>query len=570
MAAIFVLSLVLRLFLLNKFPVGITHDELNYILAAKSIFYTGSFVPQTSPALLSGGADSIGVIAEIPAFVLSLFVGLAKFNLFNARIMGAIFSSLSAAVLYKLVSALTKKRIYGVAAGVIWAINPWSFLMGRTVFEVNFFDFFFLLGFLVLIKTKGYKIFLSLPFYILGFLSYTGGQVAFYLFIILTLLFHYLQTKAINLKPYLIYFSVITFILGGYIFIITHNQSMATRGGELYLPTNTEISKQVDDERLLGVPSGINNLFINKATIYAKGFFEKYLSAFSVDTLFLNGEFRAAFSYQKHGTFYLVDIIFVLIGLGVLFGLSKKLWIFVVLAIAIAPLTSGLSVVEHSYSQRAGLLYPFLIILVGIGIGYCIEIAKRDRKFLIGLLITAVYLVSFASLIHLYFYRFPIYASDGWFFQDRTISRYIGLTEFMSKDRKIVVITFEPKIVFEEYLFYSGGYQSKSEIESINAKIFKSDYSLKNVTFTNKCPEPKDLADNTTWIYDPLSGCGENKNGKLRVTRFRDIYEQYLIENDLVCRKFELGSYVSPEAFKNFDLENQTSLKFCQSWITKI
>jgi hypothetical protein len=493
-----------------------------------------------------------------------------KFNLFDARVVEAFFSSLSAIVLYKLLMHLTKKRMYSVVVGVIWAINPWSFLMGRTVFEVNFFVFFFLFGLLVLFKNKGYKIFYSLPFYLLGFLSYTGGQIAFYLFIISTLLFHYFSAKAKNFRPYAIYILVATLLLGSYLFIVFHNQSAVTRGGELYLPTNPAISGEVDAERLVATPSKLNSLFINKFTVYAKGFMEKYLSAFSVDTLFINGEFRAAFSYQKHGTFYFADAIFLLIGLGVLFKFDRKLWLFAVSVIAIAPITSGLSTVEASYSQRAGLMYPFLIIFVGFGIGYCIEIANRKKRLLVGFLITAGYLVLFVNLLHLYFYSFPVYASDGWFFQDRTISRYIELTNQKFENRKIVVTTFEPKIIFEEYLFYIDSYEGKKEIGNINNKISRSDYSLGNVTFTSQCPDKNDLG-NIIWIHDPLSGCNLSKSGnELRVTRFRDVYEEYLIENDIICGGFNLGRYVSSEAFKNFSVDRESSKDFCQNWVTRI
>lgn len=566
---IFILALVLRLLFLGKFPIGMTHDELNYALAAKSLFNVGTFVPQTDPALLPGSLGSNVVIAEVPALILAPFIGLTKLNLFDSRVVGSVFSSLSAVILYLLVLGQTKKRVTATAVGIIYAINPWSFLMGRTVFEVNFFVFFILLGFLVLLKTRGAKIFWSLPIYLLGFLSYTGGQVAFYLFIILTLLFHYFSTGAKKLLPYVIYGLIITLILGGYVFAVSHNQSMATRGGELYLPTNVEIAKQVDAERLVSVPSKFGDLLVNKATIYAKGFIEKYLAAFSVNNLFVNGEFRAAFSYQKHGTFFYVDILFLIIGVAVLFKLDRRFWFFVLAAIAVSPITSGLSTIEYSYSQRAGLMYPFLIVLIGVGVGYCLEAAKRNTKILVGVLIAIIYLVSFANLAHLYFYRFPVYASDGWFFQDRTISRYIELTRQQFPNRKIVVTTFEPKIIFEEYLFYSDSYETKTDIVRLNAKIAKSDYSTGNVLFTAKCLDSKDLTGNVTWIYDPLVGCGGNVD-RLRVTRFRDVYEQYLIEKDTLCKGYGLGTYVATQAFKNFDVENQNSLEFCQSWITKI
>src|SRR4030042_5411959 len=67
-SVIFFGALLLRGLYLNRFPIGITHDELNYVLTAKSLFLTGKFLPQTSPAFIPAGMKlSDVVIADIPA-----------------------------------------------------------------------------------------------------------------------------------------------------------------------------------------------------------------------------------------------------------------------------------------------------------------------------------------------------------------------------------------------------------------------------------------------------------------------------------------------------------------------
>jgi 4-amino-4-deoxy-L-arabinose transferase-like glycosyltransferase len=566
-------GLFLRTILLNQFPVGITHDELNYVISGKSLFWTGNFAPGTAPAVLPTSMKQFNVtVAEAPSLLLALFVGPFDNSLFASRILGAVLSTSIILAVYLLVKEITGKKLYGLISALVVVINPWSFLMGRTIMETNFFVAFFLWGFFVLLKTRGWKMFYALPLYALGFFSYLGGQITFFLFIVITLVFHYFRSNSKKfIKPYIVFFVIAAFILAGYIAVISRNQSFGARGAEIALPTNPEIAKVVDQEKQLAVQSPLNQLFINKATIYLRGVSDRYLNAFSVNNLFISGESRAVFSYQKHGTFYIVDLFFIVLGLAYLFSINKKAWLAILAIIAVSPLTSGLSLVEYSYSQRAGLMFPFLAILSGLGISYLTTLSKsKNVKNLLLAGVGIVYLLFFINLMHLYFNRFPVYASDGWFFHERTLSRYVQLTSEKYSNSRIIVTTFEPKIVFEEYLFYTNNYQGE-KIKDINEKMTRGDYSYGNVSFTEKCLD-KNLDRNTIWISETTSNCqiSSKEPNVLRITRFRDINENYLIKGDMLCRNFPLAGYVSPTVFGNMELEKQDASLFCQNWITKL
>lgn len=570
-ALVFIVALVIRVFLLHRFPIGITHDELNYIIAAKSIFYTGGFAPGTASALLPSGLDNLTVvIAEVPAILLTALIGWAENSLFNARIVGAVFSSTSIVVFYFLVKKLFDKRI-ALITSLVFAFNPWSILMGRTIFEVNFFVLFFLIGFLVLLHQKPKGIYKAFPWYLLGFFSYTGGQASFYLFTVLTFLYHFfLQREKTAKRNYVFSILFMTLAFLGYLFVVMQNQASISRGGELYYPFTKEVKQLVDKERKLSVPSIYNNLFINKATVYTKGWFDKYLNAFSTDDLFINGETRAAFSYQKHGTFYILDFLFLLAGLGFLFKKDKKLWMFTIAFIAASTVTGALSAVEQSYSQRTGLMYPFLILFVGLGINYLFSETKKKTKIL-GFALLAVYGLMFANLMHTYFFRFPVYASDGWFYQDRIMANYINLAAKEFPDKNIVVVSFEPKIVFQEYLFYTNGYEDKESVTGVNNNMSKDKYFYKNVFFIDQCPISGKKDKDTIYMYDRLMECVEYESPKLsRITRFQDVLAMYLIENDELCNDFEQRRYVHPEAYSSFDIENKSAKEFCTDWIVKV
>lgn len=445
--------------------------------------------------------------------------------------------------------------------------------MGRTIFEVNFFVAFFLWGFLILLRSRGWKIFYALPLYLLGFFSYTGGQISFYIFIVVTLIYHYfISGKGKNkLKIYFIFISLVSLVLAGYIFVTTQNQSFRARGGELYLPNTPAISDKVDQERKLVTQTPFNNLFINKATVYFGGFVNKYLNTFSVDTLFLSGETRAAFSYQIHGTFYLIDFLFIIVGLSGLFMINRKGWILFIAIIVGCSITSGLNIVENSYSQRVGLIYPFLVMLSGIGVGVMISATKSKRfQVILSAIVAFFYLISLLNLMHIYFFRFPVYASEGWFFQDRILSNYLHKSEELDPSAKFLVYTPEPKIIFEEYLFYNNLYNGSLALV-INERLNQKTYYINNIIFSDKCPTV--LPDkNSVIIVDGAFECGKLSELKnpVRITRLIDVYENYRIYNDKLCNNLKLGSFVSRLAYQDFAVEKLTPSEFCMNWITEI
>jgi hypothetical protein len=73
---ILLLTFFLRTVLLNQFPIGITHDELNYIIAAKSLFYTGGFAPGSAPAIFPTTMTNLNTnIPEVPGLLLAPLIG---------------------------------------------------------------------------------------------------------------------------------------------------------------------------------------------------------------------------------------------------------------------------------------------------------------------------------------------------------------------------------------------------------------------------------------------------------------------------------------------------------------
>ncbi len=163
---VFFLALVLRVWWLNIFPVAITHDEQEYIMQAKSLFYTGQGIP-TAPSfgLFSWGRQGFGnVISELPSFLIAPIIGPFNSSPFVARLPYAFISSLMTIIIYLVFQALTKKKSLALLASLVLAVNPWSIHFGRTSFEFTLTVLFYLLGIYFVIKASKWGVFIRYPF----------------------------------------------------------------------------------------------------------------------------------------------------------------------------------------------------------------------------------------------------------------------------------------------------------------------------------------------------------------------------------------------------------------------
>jgi len=566
-----VLSLFLRVLWLDKFPVGMTHDELNYIMNAKSVFNTGENIPWTSSALFSWGEKNFDVvISELPSLIIAPWIGLTRLNQFNARIPYAIVSTFSVVFLFLILRDFLGEKI-AFWAGLTMALNPWSIHFGRTAFEVNFALLFYLVGIYFILKGHSWKMFYGFLFFLAGFLSYLGAKLLFLPLILVVLFFKYyfLEKGKGEIKPY-VYLGALAFFIVLLYYLTFPFQPAGSRTGELLLFDTNSLSSVVNDERRQSISNAALGLFSNKATVFAKRAANTYIEAFSTSFLFAKGETRGAYSFWQHGPFYLIDFPLILLGMFGLFLLKRKVFWLTFLIIAVSPLVSSIAVVEQSYVIRSFPMFPFLAALAGIGI-WCLKEEFRFGRLVVWP-VMVLYLFSVASFLHLYFYRYPVYASEGWFFSEKILSKYSKLAQADQKIGKVYVITPEPKIVFEAYLFHSGLYEEKDEIGLINKKMKRKDFSIGKVSFVSSCPSEIDLEvkTNDILIADRRFNCGSEEGGDGAIASLADAGRIFIIKNDLVCRDINLDSYYVIRSTNELKMDEMSKDEFCKEWIVRI
>lgn len=565
---IFILALILRTWWLNIFPVALTHDELEYVMQAKSLFYTGQGIPTTPPfGLFSLGQTYLSgnVLAELPSFLIIPFVGPFGSSQFLAKLPYAIISSLTVVIIFLIFKTITGKRSLALLASLVLALNPWGIHFGRTNFEFTFSVFFYLVGIYIVIKAWGWKILYSLPFFLAGFLSYHGAKLLFFPLILVVSSWRYLEGSKTIRKPLIILVLISILISVGY-FLTLKYQPASARMGELISINDSATSNAVINERRLSIPGIQQEVFLNKATYFLQEVTNTYLHNFSTEFLFITGENRGAYSFWVQGLFYYIDFPLIIFGLIGLYMVSKRGWFLVMAIIALSPLTSIMtSGTEKSYVIRSGLMFPWLAALSGIGIWYLLNQFKK-YKFVIGGVILVVYLFSVANFLNLYFTRYPIYNSEGFFLSNKILSRYIDLTSLKSEQTPIIVAVTEPRILFEKFLFYNNRY-SRENASSINQKIASKDYSYKNVRFIDKCSQMQST-DNGILIYESKLGCGEKTQPVSRILSLADAGSLFIIKNDRLCGSYNLPRYPRINNIFEFDIYKLSETDFCKTWIS--
>lgn len=569
MIFIIALSLALRLLWLDRVPIAISNDELDYVLDAKAIFLSGrDLTGEWSPFSLAPPPHAFPK-AEWPALVVSPLIGPMEFSLFSARLPYVIWGVVLIVFLFLIARKLFGDQVALIAAAVA-AINPWSFYFSRTAFEPPLALTFYLIAFYILISFKGWRLLFAFPFLLLAFFSYIGTKLIFLPFLLIVggYSYFFIHKKKFT-RQYLLLVLLSLFAFGWFLFSLKF-QLVKSRTGELLTPFHSLVAQVVDEERRLTVDNQLAFLFSNKPIVFAKLFLEKYLGIFSADFLFLHGEARATYSMWTHGLFYYLDIIFLILGFGYLLAKNKKLWLFLVALTAIAPLPAALSTVGIEYALRAVLLYPLLILFISLGIWFLISL-KKKKSHRVGIItfIVAIYFFQLVNFLNIYFFRNPIYNSEGFGFSHRVWVNYVNLSK--QDSRRVLVMADDVLGSFKQYLFYSDVYD-RERVPLVQKIIAENDYRWENIHFLRDCPEELKIGEDDLVILLSDTTClGKEKDLHwLSIARLGDGGEVFRIINDQICHQFDLNRYPTGIKLSDFKVEALSPERFCRKFVTDL
>ena len=451
LVVIMAIAAVLRFWQLGQNPPGLFADEASNGYNAYSILKTGrdeygNFLPLTFRAF--GDYN--------PAFSVYLLVpSIAIFGLneFAVRFPSALLGTLTIPFTYLLVRKLFSDdshrklqqgrlqqgaSLLGLLAAFFLAISPWHLQFSRYDHEANFMLFFSVLAVTLFLYSLKKSIFLPLSAFsfALAINSYQGAKIWIPILMLLILVIFYKEIRKFGTKLFL----PATIMIISLLPILTNFKQSLIRGNSVGI---------IQTEKPL-------NTFISN-----------YLSHYSPNFLFVEGDLIGRHSISGMGELFVFQIPLVVLGLLALVRLQGKSKSFVLGWLLLAPVPAALtSPAPHALRSISATLMWSIICALGIYALISVKI-KNLQKVAVFTVIISVAIYNFVTYLHLYYAHYPKLKASDW--QDG----YKQMVQFVNgiKDNyEVIAITNYYTKPYIFVLFYTkydpATYQRQSQDKS--------------------------------------------------------------------------------------------------------
>lgn len=559
--AILLLAFIFRFAYLDRIPTAISGDELVYAITAKSIALTGHDISGTwnplSVFLFRYPPDEQQ--AELPYFLHLAAGAHFPFSLLFAKLPFAVLS-VGVVALLLLIATELFGPVTGIAAGFVAAINPWLVVMGRTGYESTPATFFYLAGLYAVLKLRSWKILWSLVPFVLAFYSYIATKVIFVPFILLAAFLSYGRQKTKKKAPYLLLCLISVLLVVVYVILLRTNPT-GSRFSDLLLPSSAVIASQVDALRKDSLASVLVPFTVNKYTVYVQVLASKLFRIFSPEYLFTQGD--QFFLPISQSFFYYIDSIFIVLGAFLLFSKKRAAAFMMFLFILIGTIPHVLHKNISDFSDHLALMFPFLVILIGIGMGEGVTTVSKQFRVVAVSVIGIVYTFSVIAFVNAYFFRYPITGSGD--FPMRILASYIRLAK--TGGHPITVYSTRNGDFLKKYLFYTDGMNSRtvSSLSRINTKL---PFEFDGVHFTDCDAKAVSPAAGSVAVYD--ASCDVKLPGtNTHIARLSDGGILYTIAHDPLCDHASLNAYPTGITVADLAVEKLSPSAFCKTYISQ-
>lgn len=399
LAAIILAGLLLRTLFITSSPPSLYGDELTITLDAYSILKTGqdqlgNFLPLTFQ--MGAGRPAGYVYGSIP------FIGMFGPGELGVRGLSILSGVLIMVFLFLLGRKLFSWRVGIIAAGIS-AFSPWAISLSRGGFEANFALFLALLGIYFFIKAKEAPKYYILSFLSLGLTIHTYPTYKVTLLLFIPLLFWFVGSEVLRKnRKYLLSGLVIVGVLGLLALSQTFFGGSEKRFADINIFSQQNLKAAIEqkinfERQVTEVPSALPKYFHNKTVEYGKVFIDNYLQNFGMDFLILHGDRNPRHNMATMGEIYFVDLILITIGLLSFWTKSKKIILFLLFWLVIAPIPTAIVGLPHAL--RSAFMLPPLVILSSLGLLALINARRRILFVVIGVLFV-VQLIFFSQKLY--------------------------------------------------------------------------------------------------------------------------------------------------------------------------
>jgi len=454
---ILLLAASLRLFRLGIVPPGLFGDEVDTGYQAYSILKTGrDYFGNLLPIHFQSYGDW-----RVPLYIYfdSFFVGIFGLNEIGVRLPAAMIGILAVLVSYFLAQVVSQKKTVGLLTAFLVAISPWHLHFSRGAFEAIFLTLLFPLAtlfFLKAISSKTNRDYLISAF-LFGLTPYAYNTPKLLLpLIILALLIIYKKELFSQRKKLVVFLMALGLILLPMVGDILRGPGLA-RFSSLSIFNNEAVPERVRLARQdSSLPAGYQRLFYNKVGFWTQDFIDNYLSSFSTQFLFIRGDPSPRQSVGGRGELYLLELPFLIFGLGVFFYQAfkkrKKFAQLVLAFIFLTPVPAALTLGGGEHAIRLLSIIPWLQLVTATGLVLFLQSLKKKWLKISWVVFLGIAFVSLGLFLINYFDLYPKGSGRWWNFGYREVFSYVNQVE--SQYQKIYISpSWEPSLVYT--LFYS-------------------------------------------------------------------------------------------------------------------
>ena len=555
-----------RFLWIDRLPPGMQHDEIEYVLSSKTYqMFDTDLSGVTFPESLIK-TRTHGAISPIPPLFFSPIWNIFPMNMMTVRIAYLLLNVATALILARFVWALFKNRALSIITLFLFLLNPWSLFFSRQAIDAVFALFFFLLGITILIERRRYALIASYIFLLLGFFSYNGAKLLFVPVAMMSTMYAYRKEffiKKRNLSKPFIFLISIGLTLGVFILTskLTPDSVYSSRSTEISFLNEPYLADKVNDLRKGSISSSLNILFINKATVALLTLIQGYFGALSFQQLFVVGE-----NFAYHGYFYAFELLFIFIGGGALFIKKRSAFYFIMSLVIVAPMITASSLNGVSILNRSFMLLPLFVILTAFGI-YALyqKLSQRVNKVTLIGIFSLIYAVSFANLSFTYFYQVPIHENGFYQVSTRVLASYI-LKE-SSNDKKVVVISKEPRQLYLETVFFMSRDDQEKQLETKQAEENMTKYTINNsIEFVTGCPA-KLATKKIIIVSRDFPDCASKLKSSFLIIDQVDAGVDYRIISGNFCKPYALSRWRGIHKVSDYAIEALSNQEFCERWI---
>jgi hypothetical protein len=609
-----VLGAFLRFFLLEEIPVGLYHDELDYVLTGEAILRFGTDVGGDWRPYHLQPLQTYNVMAELPAVFQAITQFFFGSGMKGAHVTGAIFSLMSTLVVGFLFYLLFQNRQLAVISALIFWLSPLFVYISRTGYEVNITlwgQLLFLCSFVYLFFPPRFNfskslrrvlailalVTLNMSFF-LAFFTYHAAKFSLPVMALTGLIF------SLVVSPYrrrrVFWAGVVSLVLTvgfclGWSFFnepLLHFRQNETIFNAGRIET---IFQEASRERLTFFG---DRIFLNRYSSLIIYLLNQYLYAFDFSRLMTGYESGYQFSLAVHGFFFWSSLLMGVVGVVVIITTTRgrmvdsaTLWLWVLLVL-VAPVATMISISSQSIF-RSYLLYVLLIYPVARGWLFLWQ--WIGRKKLLTLLVAGVIVVEVVYFGYTYFTFFPVKTADNFSFAHRLLAGYLAQVKKEQPKRLVILaLSHNTYEVVRGVVFYNQLLPQLTLTERAwvaDADSFKLTLGP-FLTVTNECPMLSAVGEEKPVIiydYAKAEDCklkswvatagaelaDEGWLGKKEENDYyvpviaspRDSGGYYYLWGDTLCTQFALPKFIHQVEINHYQAEKLDPETYCRSWV---